>query len=64
MNPNLALTAAGTDFVFACPTRVAAGQLSANKDTYEYEFSDESAPEILLPIPMADLGVPVPRCAR
>jgi hypothetical protein len=24
MNPNLALTAAGTDFVFACPGRVAA----------------------------------------
>ncbi len=54
MNPNLALTAAGTDFVFSCPGRVAAMQLSANKPTYEYEFSDEKAPELLLPIPPAD----------
>ena len=54
MNPNLALTAAGTDFVFACPGRVAAQQLSANKPTYEYEFSDQNAPSILLPIPPAD----------
>jgi para-nitrobenzyl esterase len=54
MNPNLALTAAGTDFVFSCPARVTDGQLSANKPTYAYEFSDESAPEILLPIPPAD----------
>jgi para-nitrobenzyl esterase len=54
MNPNLALTAAGTDVVFACPGRVAAMQLSANKPTYEYEFSDENAPELLLPIPPAD----------
>jgi para-nitrobenzyl esterase len=54
MNPNLALTAAGTDVVFACPGRVAAQQLSANKPTYEYEFSDQNAPELLLPIPPAD----------
>jgi len=54
MNPNLALTAAGTDFVFACPGRVAAMALSANKPTYAYEFSDENAPELLLPIPPAD----------
>jgi para-nitrobenzyl esterase len=53
-NPNLALTAAGTDFVFACPGRVAAQQLSANKPTYEYEFSDQNAPSLLLPIPPAD----------
>jgi para-nitrobenzyl esterase len=54
MNPNLALTAAGTDFVFACPGRAAAMQLSANKPTYAYEFSDENAPELLLPVPPAD----------
>jgi para-nitrobenzyl esterase len=54
MNPNLALTAAGTDFVFACPGRTAATQLSANKPTYEYEFSDQNAPELLLPVPPAD----------
>jgi para-nitrobenzyl esterase len=54
MNPNLALTAAGTSFVFACPSRAAAIQLSANKPTYVYEFSDENAPELLLPVPPAD----------
>jgi para-nitrobenzyl esterase len=54
MDPNLALTAAGTDIVFACPGRTAAGQLGANKPTYEYEFSDQNAPEILLPVPPAD----------
>jgi para-nitrobenzyl esterase len=54
MNPNLALTAAGTDFIFSCPGRVAAMQLSANKPTYAYEFSDEAAPELLLPEPPAD----------
>jgi para-nitrobenzyl esterase len=54
MNPDLALTAAGTDFVFACPSRVAAGQLAANKPTFAYEFSDQSAPELFLPVPPAD----------
>lgn len=53
-DPNLALIAAGTDFVFACAGRTAAGQLSANKPTYAYEFSDPKAPELLLPIPTAD----------
>ena len=33
---------------------MAAQQLSANKPTYEYEFSDQNAPSILLPIPPAD----------
>jgi para-nitrobenzyl esterase len=54
MNPNLALTAAGTDFIFSCPGRTAAMQLSANKTTYAYEFSDQNAPELLLPVPPAD----------
>jgi para-nitrobenzyl esterase len=53
-DPGLALTAAGTDFIFACPSRVAAQQLSANKPAYTYEFSDEKAPELLLPVPMSD----------
>jgi para-nitrobenzyl esterase len=53
-DPNLALTAAGTDFVFACPGRTAAAQLSANKPTYAYEFSDQKAPELLLPVPTVD----------
>jgi para-nitrobenzyl esterase len=54
MDPALALTAAGTDFVFSCPSRAAAAQLSANAPTYTYEFSDENAPEILLPVPPTD----------
>ena len=54
MNPALALTAAGTDFVFACASRTAGMDLSANKPTYVYEFSDESAPELFLPVPPAD----------
>ncbi|HVW25281.1 MAG TPA: carboxylesterase family protein [Polyangiaceae bacterium] len=54
-NPNLALTAAGTDFIFACPMRVAAGQLSAAQvPTFSYEFSDENAPELFLPVPPSD----------
>jgi para-nitrobenzyl esterase len=53
-DPNLALTAAGTDFVFACPSRAAAMQLSANKPTYAYEFSDQKAPELLLPEPTSE----------
>jgi para-nitrobenzyl esterase len=52
-DPSLALTAAGTDFVFSCPSRMAAMQLSANKPTYAYEFADEKAPELLLPEPPA-----------
>jgi para-nitrobenzyl esterase len=54
MNPNLALSAAGTDFVFSCPSRAAAIQLSPNKPTYVYEFSDRNAPELFLPVPPAD----------
>ena len=54
MNPNLALIAAGTDFVFSCPSRAAAVQLSANKPTFAYEFSDQKAPELFLPIPPSD----------
>lgn len=53
-DPNLALTAAGTDFVFACPSRAAAIQLSANAATFVYEFSDPNAPQILLATPPAD----------
>ncbi|HLK41545.1 MAG TPA: carboxylesterase family protein, partial [Polyangiaceae bacterium] len=53
-NPNLALIAAGTDFVFSCPARATDIQLAANAPTYAYEFSDQAAPELLLPIPPAD----------
>ncbi|HEY2736253.1 MAG TPA: carboxylesterase family protein [Polyangiales bacterium] len=54
MDPAVALTVAGTDVVFACPSRSAAIELSANAPTYEYEFSDENAPEFLLMVPPAD----------
>jgi para-nitrobenzyl esterase len=53
-DPSLALTAAGTDFVFACPSRSAAKSLSANKPAYVYEFSDQNAPELFLPLPPSD----------
>jgi para-nitrobenzyl esterase len=54
MNPNLALTAAGTDFIFSCPSHVAATALSAQGPTFAYEFSDPNAPELLLPVPPSD----------
>ncbi len=53
-DPALALTAAGTSFVFSCPSRAAAAQLAANKPTFVYEFSDENAPELFLPVPPID----------
>jgi len=55
-NPALALTAAGTDFVFACAARTAAMELSTSKPTFEYEFSDPNAPSLLLPVPPSDPG--------
>ena len=66
MDPNLALTAAGTDFVFACPGRVAAGQLSANKPTYAYEFSATKKARAAPADPHGRSDVPVPRraCGR
>jgi para-nitrobenzyl esterase len=54
MDPSLALTAAGTDFVFACPSRAAARQFASNSPTYVYEFSDQNAPELFLPVPKAE----------
>ena len=53
-DPNLALTAAGTDFVFSCSSHTAATQLSANAATFAYEFSDPNAPQLLLPVPPSD----------
>jgi para-nitrobenzyl esterase len=54
MDPGLALTAAGTDLVFACASRTAGKDLSANKPAYVYEFSDQNAPELFLPVPSSD----------
>ena len=54
MNANLALTAAGTDFVFSCASRTAVAALAAQGRAFAYEFSDPNAPEILLPVPSSD----------
>lgn len=44
-SPDLALSAAGTDFLFACPGRIDAQLISQrNSSVYAYEFADENAP--------------------
>ena len=42
--PSIALGAVGTDAIFACNTRVSARLLAQYVPTYQYEFSDRSAP--------------------
>ena len=48
-SPQAALTAAGTDSVFACGALAADQELSRFVPTYAYEFSDENAPQRFLP---------------
>src|SRR5207248_8227582 len=43
-----ALTAVGTDALFACPARRAAQALSKYVPTYTYEFNDPNAPQIFI----------------
>ncbi|HEY1641404.1 MAG TPA: carboxylesterase family protein [Streptosporangiaceae bacterium] len=45
----VALGAAGTDAIFACPSLSASLSLSRYVPVYAYEFSDQSAPELFLP---------------
>jgi para-nitrobenzyl esterase len=45
----LALSASGTDGVFACPARNADKELSKFVTTYTYEFNDENAPPGTIP---------------
>jgi para-nitrobenzyl esterase len=45
----LALTAIGTDAIFACPGRRAAQGLSRFVPTFAYEFNDRNAPQVFLP---------------
>jgi para-nitrobenzyl esterase len=45
----LALTAIGTDALFACPARRAAGALSRFVPTFTYEFNDRNAPQRFIP---------------
>lgn len=48
-SPSLALTAVGTDAIFACNARRAAGSLSAHVPTFQYEFNDPDAPNRFFP---------------
>jgi para-nitrobenzyl esterase len=47
-NVGRALTAIGTDGLFACPARRAAQSLSKFVPTYAYEFSDPNAPQLFI----------------
>lgn len=48
-SPDLAFSALMTDWVFSCQTRDTNDALTQWTPTYAYEFSDEKAPEFLLP---------------
>ena len=48
-SPDLALSALGTDAIFACNSRKAIRLLSQQVTTYAYEFADEDAPQLFLP---------------
>jgi len=48
-SPGLALSALGTDGIFACNARFAAQQLSQFVPTFTYELNDENAPQRFLP---------------
>lgn len=53
-NAGLAMAAAGTDAVFACPALRASDALVANAKVFSYEFNDPKAPQIFLP-PVPDI---------
>jgi para-nitrobenzyl esterase len=48
-SPDLALSALGTDAIFACNSRKAVRLLSQHVTTFAYEFNDENAPQLFLP---------------
>jgi para-nitrobenzyl esterase len=48
-SPAVALGAAGTDAIFACPALLEQDELSKYTPTYAYEFNDENAPDRYLP---------------
>jgi para-nitrobenzyl esterase len=54
--PSLAMTAAGTGGVFACPAHTSAKLFSQYTKTYQFEFSDPDAPNFLLPPVSFSLG--------
>ncbi len=45
----LAISAIGTDAIFACPARRVAGDLSEYVPTWQYELNDPNAPQIFVP---------------
>jgi para-nitrobenzyl esterase len=49
-SPPLALSAAGTDMIFACPALTVDNAVSRFVPTYGYEFNDENAPSPLPPV--------------
>jgi para-nitrobenzyl esterase len=56
-SPGLAVSAIGTDAIFACPARRAAGSLSRYVRTYMYELDDPDVPQIfVLPPASIPLG--------
>jgi para-nitrobenzyl esterase len=48
-SPSLALSALGTDAIFACNARLSARLLSQFVPTFQYEFDDPDAPMLFLP---------------
>jgi para-nitrobenzyl esterase len=48
-SPSVALSAVGTDAIFACGARTFAGLLSQHVRTFQYEFDDPNAPMRFLP---------------
>lgn len=48
-SPEVALSAVGTDAVFACNSRVAARLLAQYVPVWAYEFNDPNAPQVFLP---------------
>jgi para-nitrobenzyl esterase len=48
-SPGEAVSAVGTDAVFACPGRTAAKALSQYVKTNAYEFNDPNAPQVFIP---------------
>jgi para-nitrobenzyl esterase len=49
LSTELALSALGTDAIFACPAHFASALTAQFVPTFAYEFSDENAPEDFLP---------------
>jgi para-nitrobenzyl esterase len=49
-SPALALSAVGTDVIFACPALTVNNMVSRFVPTFGYEFNDRNAPELLPPV--------------